>query len=229
MFAEYEINLMPNTFRLAACLLLLSAFGLPSAALSKPQLNKPRMTKYQVIQTFQRFSLQVAGDRRAEAFITRPDQAPLTTITYYDADYLPKDPLQRSMIVSADHPRGFWKIEAQRSFAMEVDDQTGNILSYSDDAASEDGKYKAAGKAMPKEEARTRAEAALSAAGVSLEHLQLSYIQQRQGMHGTDTTPLSRQTRVVWDCAWQYLSGKYDVWIDTQTGAVIGGEHIGSL
>ena len=239
------------------------------------------------------------------------------------------------MIVSADHPHGFWKIEAQRNFAMEVDDQTGNILSYNDDAALEDGKYKAAGKAMPKEEAIQRAEAALSAAGVSLEYLQFSYIQESQNsyiregqnfglpsvsghqmwlewrhtfhgipadragtkvrlgaetgkiiwvsagdpnqwidppaavenitreqaiaiaraqlyavgykdlpltsaekqlmpsnrywMHGTDTTPLSRQTRVVWNCAWQYLSGNYDVWIDTQTGEVIGGEHRGSL
>lgn len=296
----------PNARRLAVCLLLLSALSLASAAQAKP-----RMTKYQVIQIFQRFSLRVTGDRRAEAFITRPYQPPLTEINYYDAD----------------HRHGFWKIKAQKSFEMEVDDQTGHVLSYIDDTVSGDGRYKAAGTAMPKEEVRTRAEAALSAAGMSFDHLKLAYIQESQifgvasvsghrmdvawkhtfeGIpadraetrvclgaetgkviwvaagdpdrwidpptavenitreqavaiariqmsvvgyndlpltsakkqlmpsnryweHGTDTTPLSRQTRVVWDCAWQYLSGNYHVWIDTQTGAVIGGEHEGSL
>ena len=315
----------PNIRCLAACLPLLSAFGLPTAAQAKPRMTKPRMTRYQVIQTFQRFSLRVTGDRRAETFITRPDQPPLVTINYYDADHLPSEPSQRSMIVGEDHPNGFWKIEAQQSFSMEIDDQTGHVLSYINFTASEDGKYKAAGKTMPKQEVRTRAEAALLAAGVSLEHLKLAYVQEYQNSdfayghemwvdwkhtfhgipadragasvclgaetgkvislsvsdpnrwidpptavenitreqavaiaraqlyavgykdlplasadkrlmpsnrywyYGTDTTPLSRQTRVVWDCAWQYLSGNYQVWIDTQTGAVIGGEHEKSL
>lgn len=210
---------MTTNNRVAAALFL----GMLTLCVKSFAQAQPRMSKDEAIKTFQRFSLRVAGDSRAEAFssVLHADSQPVE-VNYYDADHLPSDSLERYMMIAQDHPHGYWRIIKKHRFESEVDDWTGRILGYLDLTASDENKYQPAGEAIPEAEALKLAQAAIQATGSSLDQLKLSGAAEYQNTE--PPTAAGHEWYVSWLHTFHGVPSRRDgarVYLAAETGKII--------
>ena len=210
---------MTTNNRVVAALFL----GMLTLCVGSSAQAQPRMSKDEAIKTFQRFSLRVAGDSRAEPFssVLYAD-SPSADVNYYDSDHLPSDSFERDIMIAQDHPHGYWRIIKKHRFEAEVDDQTGRILGYLDYTASDENKYQPAGEAISEAEALKLAQAAIQATGTSLNQLKLPRVVEYQNTQ--PPTSAGHEWCVTWFHTFHGVPSQRDgarVYLAAETGKII--------